>query len=186
MLEWAVSGLYIDNMVCSTKNPLSTNHHEDNDSFERNFREKRLSLIKTFKTFDNPFIESLPDLINIMSKEVFSLGLKKLLVVTVDTDVVVIAFYAFWDLDLEEFWIEFGRGKDRKWLPVHAYAKALGEEICGVVHFWYAFTGCDVVSHFLGKGNGTKLGKEKSMEYVGKISGGNRDIYQTFVHIKSF
>ena len=39
------------------------------------------------------------------------LGLKKLLIVTVDTDVVVIALYALQDLDLKELWIEFGRGK---------------------------------------------------------------------------
>ena len=54
---------------------------------------------------------------------------------TVDTDVVVIALYTFLDLDLEELWIEYGRGKDRKWLPVHAYTKALGEEICRAVLF---------------------------------------------------
>ena len=35
----------------------------------KNFREKRFSLIKTFKKFDNPFTESQPDLINIVSKE---------------------------------------------------------------------------------------------------------------------
>ena len=40
--------------------------------------------------------------------EMSGLGLKKLLIVTVDTDVVVIALYAFWDLDLEKLWIEFG------------------------------------------------------------------------------
>ena len=87
--------------------------------------------------------------------EMSGLGLKKLLIVTVDTDVVVIALYAFWHLELEELWIEFGRKKDRKWLPVHAYAKALGEEICRAVLFWYAFTGCDTVSQFLGKGKKT-------------------------------
>ena len=41
LLEWAVSGPYIDSMVCSTKNTLRTNHHEDNDSFEKDFRMKR-------------------------------------------------------------------------------------------------------------------------------------------------
>ena len=87
--------------------------------------------------------------------EMSRLGLKKLLIVTVDTDIVVIALYAFWDLDLEELWIEFGRGKDRGWLPVHAYAKALGDEICEAVLFWYALTGCDTVSQFLGKGKKT-------------------------------
>ena len=54
LLEWAVSGPYIANMVCSTENTLSTNDDEENDSFEKDFREKRSSLIETFKTFDNP------------------------------------------------------------------------------------------------------------------------------------
>ena len=72
MLEWAVSGPYIANMVCSTENTLSTNHHEDNDSFEKDFRKKRFSLVETFKKFENFFTESQPDLINIVSKEVMS------------------------------------------------------------------------------------------------------------------
>ena len=59
-------------MVCSTENTLSTNHDEDNDSFEKDFRKKQFSLIETFKKFDNRFTESQPDLINIMSKEVIS------------------------------------------------------------------------------------------------------------------
>ena len=67
LLDWVVSGPYIANMVCSTENTLSTNHHEDNDSFE-----KRFSLIKTFKKFDNPYMESQTDLINIVPKEVMS------------------------------------------------------------------------------------------------------------------
>ena len=41
LLEWAVSEPDIDSMVCSTKNTLRTNCHEDNDSFEKYFREKR-------------------------------------------------------------------------------------------------------------------------------------------------
>ena len=43
--------------------------------------------------------------------EMSRLGLKKLLIVTVDTYVVVTALYAFWDLSLEELWNEFGREK---------------------------------------------------------------------------
>ena len=86
--------------------------------------------------------------------EMSRLGLKKLLIVTVDADVVIITLYAFWDLDLE-LWIEFGRGKDRKWLSVNAYAKTLGEEICRAILFWYACTECDTMSQFLGKGKKT-------------------------------
>ena len=87
--------------------------------------------------------------------EMSRLGLKKLLIVAVDTGVILIQSYAFWDLDLEDRWIRFGRGKERKWLPVHAYAKASGEEICRAVLFWYAFTGFDTVSQLLGKGKKT-------------------------------
>ena len=36
-------------------------------------------------------------------------GLKKLMIVIIDTDVVIIALYAFWDLDVDELWIEFGK-----------------------------------------------------------------------------
>ena len=86
--------------------------------------------------------------------EMSRLGLKKLFIVTVDADVVIITLYAFWDLDLE-LCIEFGRGKDRKWLSVNAYAKTLGEEICRAILFWYAFTECDTMSQFLGKGKKT-------------------------------
>ena len=72
LLKRTASGPYIANMVCSTENTLSTNHHKDNDSFEKDFRKKQFSLIETFKKFDNRFTESQPDLINIMSKEVIS------------------------------------------------------------------------------------------------------------------
>ena len=59
-------------MVCGTENTLSTNHHEGNDSFEKYFREKQFTLNETFKKFDNPFTESQPNLLNIVSKEVMS------------------------------------------------------------------------------------------------------------------
>ena len=87
--------------------------------------------------------------------EMSKLGLKKLLIVTVDTEFIVIESYAFWDLDLEDRWIKFGRGKDRKCLPVHGYAKALGVEICRAVLFCYVFIGFDAVSQLLGKGKKT-------------------------------
>ena len=72
MLESAVSGPYIASMVCGTENTLSKNQHEGNDSFEKNFKERQFSLTETFKKFDNPFMESQPNLLNIVSKEVTS------------------------------------------------------------------------------------------------------------------
>ena len=82
--------------------------------------------------------------------EISRLGLKKLLIVTVDTDVAVIAFYAFWDLELQ-LWIEWGRGT----VIGCQCMLILREEIWKTVLFWYAFVGCDAVSQFLGKGKKT-------------------------------
>ena len=70
LLQWAVSVLCIANMVCSTENTLSTNHHEDSDAFEKDIRENWFSVIKTFKKFDSSSMECQPDLMNILSKEV--------------------------------------------------------------------------------------------------------------------
>ena len=99
--------------------------------------------------------EEADDRMFIHAKELIRLGFKKLMIVTVDTDVVVIAMYIYWDLDVEELWIEFGAGKFKRWLPIHAYAHKLGEEVCRALLFWYALTGCDTVSQFHGCGKKT-------------------------------
>ena len=83
------------------------------------------------------------------------LGHKKLSIVTPDSDVIIIAFYAFWKLDVEELWVQFGVGTDTRWIPIHAYASILGEPVCFALPFWHAFSGCDTVSQFAGKGKKT-------------------------------
>ena len=74
----------------------------------------------------------------------------------VDTDVAVIAISLFHKLDLEELWIEFGTDVNfdvnLEWLPIHEYAENLGESICQAMPVWFAFTGCDTVSAFFGRG----------------------------------
>ena len=86
--------------------------------------------------------EEADDRMLLHAKELSRLGFRKLTVVSVDS---------YWHVDVDELWVEFGLGKDRKWLPIHIYAKALGEEICMALPFWYAFTGCDTVSQFSGR-----------------------------------
>ena len=46
-----------------------------------------------------------------MQRSKIRLGFKKLLLVSVGTDVVAMAMYVFWDLDVEELWSEVGAGK---------------------------------------------------------------------------
>ena len=46
------------------------------------------------------------------------------MIITVDTDVVLIAIFVFSSVAIQELWIEFGSGKNKKWLPIHQYAAA--------------------------------------------------------------
>lgn len=82
-------------------------------------------------------------------------GFNKISIVTVDTDVVVIALFHFFDMNIAELWIEIGVGQYRRWLPIHTYARCLKEEICRALPFWFALTGCDTVSMFAGRGKKT-------------------------------
>ena len=82
-------------------------------------------------------------------------GFKRLLIVTVDTDVVVLALCHFFNLDLQDLWIEIGTGKNRRWFPIHLHVETLQQEMCQTLHFWFALTGCDSVSMFAGWGKGT-------------------------------
>ena len=71
----------------------------------------------------------------IHAKELSRLGFKKFVIVSVDSGVIVISLYAYWFLDIEELWVEFGFGKDRRWLPIHQYAKTLGKRFAWLYHF---------------------------------------------------
>ena len=83
-------------------------------------------------------------------------GIRKLSIVTVDTDVVVVALYHFFfSLNLDELWIEIGVGQNRRYLPIHTYAAVLKEENCRALLFWYVVMGCDSVSTFAGRGKKT-------------------------------
>ena len=79
-------------------------------------------------------------------------GFKRFLIVTVDTDVVVLALCHFFNLDLQELLIEIGIGKNRRWLPIHLYTERLHHEMCQALPFWFALTGCDSASMFAGWG----------------------------------
>ena len=78
--------------------------------------------------------------------------LEKILVLTVDTDLVVIALGVFHKLNTAELWIEMGVGGSKQWIPIHKYSQLLGEDVCKALPFWFALTGCDTTSHFYGIG----------------------------------
>ena len=51
---------------------------------------------------------------------------------------------------LQKFWIEFGVGINKRWMPIHDLTSVLGIKGAGLL-LWYAFTGCDAFSAFGGK-----------------------------------
>lgn len=84
-------------------------------------------------------------------------GYSKIIIRTVDTDVLVLVTAAYHDLNENcrqeiEFWVAFGTGKHMRFIPAHEIAIALGKERCLALPFFHAFTGCDTVSSFGGRG----------------------------------
>ena len=79
-------------------------------------------------------------------------GMEKVMIRTVDTDVVIIALSAFTSLNLSELWISFGTGNNHRLLPIHLIFHTVGAVKCSGLPFFHAFTGCDQVSFFTGKG----------------------------------
>jgi hypothetical protein len=61
--------------------------------------------------------------------------LKTSLVVSTDTDVVVLAISMFAKLEIDKLWIAFGEGKDLRWIPIHEISNALGPRALGLPFF---------------------------------------------------
>ena len=56
------------------------------------------------------------------------------------------------ELGLERMWIGFGQGRTLWWIPFRELVFQIGSQKCQRVHIFHAFTGCDVVSAFRGRG----------------------------------
>ena len=52
---------------------------------------------------------------------------------------------------MKELWIEFGRGKTLKYIPIHEFVNSLGKVSSRAVSFLHAFSGCDTFSAVAGK-----------------------------------
>ena len=82
-------------------------------------------------------------------------GFKKILVRTVDTDVVVLAVATVQELGMIEIWVAFGTGNDLRYVPAHEISATLGPRKSLALPVCHAFTGCDTVSHFAHVGKKT-------------------------------
>ena len=82
-------------------------------------------------------------------------GMMKILIRTVDTDVVVLSISLSQKIACECLWLAFGTGNTFRYLDATAMAQVLGEAKCKALPAFHAFSGCDVTSSFSGKGKRT-------------------------------
>ena len=80
-----------------------------------------------------------------------------ILIRIVDSDVVVLAVYAFAQLTSSpnELWVAFGTGKHYRLITAHKICAAIGLDKCLALPMFHAFTGCDTGSCFSGRGKRT-------------------------------
>ena len=76
----------------------------------------------------------------------------RVLIKTVDCDVVIIATAVFYKIhSIEELWIEFGKGKSIKFISVHEIVSHLGQLTSIRLIFCHALSGCDTTLSISGK-----------------------------------
>ena len=79
------------------------------------------------------------------------MGHQKIMVRTVDTDVLVLCLSNLRKLDgIAEFWVAFGIGKLLRYIPIHLLENSDLAPFLDGLPFFHAFTGCDTVSSFHG------------------------------------
>ena len=82
-------------------------------------------------------------------------GSKSLVIKANDTDIVVIAVSVLpqlQEIGVETMWTAFGHGVGMKWISKHEPINAIGPARASGILYCHAFTGCDVVYAFRGKG----------------------------------
>ena len=93
-------------------------------------------------------------------------GCKKVTIPTVDTDVVVLAVASFSKIAPDELWVAFGVGSSFWYIAVHEMVSTMNPSECLTLPVFHAFTGCDTVSTFAGRGKKTAWQTLKSFPEV--------------------
>ena len=96
-------------------------------------------------------------------------GHHKIMIRTVDTDVVVLAVSVVKDLGQEtELWLAFGTGKNFRYIAAHEIAVGLGPQKAKALPMFHSLTGCDTVSSFVGCGKKLQYKQGSSQTFCKK------------------
>ena len=79
-------------------------------------------------------------------------GHKKVLIIANDSDIIVLGVRAFaLTSRLEELWIAYSTGANRRYVAIHEVVASLGQVRSLALPGFHVFTGCDTTSSFFGK-----------------------------------
>lgn len=93
-------------------------------------------------------------------------GFKNITIRTVDTDVLVLAVSIIPKIDVQELWVEFGVGKNTRFILAHDIAMSFELQNSKALSMFHVFTGCDKVSSFTGIGMKTAWETWKTYDAV--------------------
>ena len=114
-------------------------------------------------------------------------GFQKILLRTVDTDVVILAVAAVAKIEVQEVWIAFGTGQHFRYIAAHEIASIIGPDKSKALPVFHAYTGCDTVSSFNTRGKKTGWDTWKAFEEVTAtflaLSTGPSDISEAHVSV---
>ncbi len=82
-------------------------------------------------------------------------GCRSVIIRTVDTDVVVLAVSTFSKIAPDEMWVAFGVKSSFRYIAIHEMVASMNPTQCLTLPVFHAFTGCDTVSSFAGRGKKT-------------------------------
>ena len=99
------------------------------------------------------------------------LGSRKVNIRTVDSDVIIILIGKFFEIKdkIEDVCVTFGTGKNLVHYSIRRIYNELGDSKSKAFLFFHAFTGCDTVSAFCGKGKKTALSTWKAFRNATKV-----------------
>ena len=68
---------------------------------------------------------------------------KRIMIFSPDTEVAVLCWYHFIDLQIQELWFHTGMGKNRSFIPMDKAVEKVGADGCSLLPAIHALTGCD-------------------------------------------
>ena len=89
------------------------------------------------------------------ASDVANQGMTRVVIRTVDTDVVVLSIELYRQLKLDELWIGFCTGRCFRYISVHDITKQMGFSQAEALPVFHAITGCDQISTLANKGKKT-------------------------------